>query len=140
MLMLIDRIPMLRCQCRCRYCIDITHQFLGTAPYTTRQSDWWMARCQRIDITSPALRCARCHCATPNKITRIALCNNCVRHVGPTRSYFTAKLRFSYSISDKKSGWVGGLSDEITYWSAYGVTHSAQGFLKVKYSATRRGK
>ena len=77
----------------------------------------------RCEIVSPSrrLRCA-------NQITRIALREVCVRHVGPTRSYFAAKTQFSYSISDRESICMGALSDEIAYCSAYGVRSSVPHF------------
>ena len=103
-------------------------QFQANAPYTTRQSDWRIVRCERIVVASPALRPLRC----ANQIARIALREFCVRHVGPAGSYFPTKpthdCDIPVRISDRKSWWICGLSDDVAYCSAYGVTQLRSGF------------
>ena len=62
-------------------------------------------RCHGITSTSAARRPPRC----ANHITRIALREFCVRHVGPTGSCFlpqpTHDCEFPIPISDRKSWW-----------------------------------
>ena len=84
--------------------------------------------CDRITYTCAAIRPLRC----ANQITRIALREICVRHVGPTGSYFLAQPTHDCAcpipISDRKLWWMDECVDCRTkshIVDAYRVTRYA---------------